>query len=144
MAKYLEALKLLYGNDEKSCETLKTRTDKTDRSPFASNVSASSRGFHEILPENGENRIPFTDHEIAEHKIDQLTLHKDRAFVRQMLLGAYGRDRLALVNQYFTEWRKGANAEPIEVKKENAGRVHLGKQKRKRNNKPQVAHVTSN
>lgn len=39
-----------------------------------------------------------------------------------MLLGAYGSERLALVDQYFTEWRKGDEAEPIEIKKENSGR----------------------
>ena len=143
MGKYLEALKLLYGDDEKSCETPETRTDKTDRSPFVSNVGSSSRGFHEILPENDENRIPFTDHEIAEHKIDQLTLHEDRAFVRQMLLGAYGRDRLALVNQYFTEWRKGANAEPIEVKKENAGRRRANTWLRQERGKDKIGQLTA-
>ena len=69
-----------------------------------------------------DESVPFTDHEIAEHKIDQLNLRDDRAFVRQMLLGAYGKDRLTLVDRYFNEWRKGVESEPIEVKKENAGR----------------------
>ena len=122
MGKYLEALKLLYGDDEKNCETPKARTDKTDRSPFVSNVSSSSGGFNEISPENEQESIPFTDHEIAEYKINGLTLREDRAFVRQMLLGAYGNNRLTLVDQYLSEWHIGATAEVVEVKKENAGR----------------------
>ena len=122
MGKYLEALKLLYGDDEKSCETPKARTDKTDISPFVSNVSASSRGCDESSLENEQESIPFTDNEIAEHLINDLDLRDDQSFVRQMLLGAYGKERLALVNQYFSEWRKGKESEPIGVKKENAGR----------------------
>ncbi len=119
MGKYLEALKLLYGGSEKNNETPKARTDKTDKSPFVSNVGSSSGGFHENLPEI--DPIPFTDHEIAEHQINQLKLRDDRVFVNRMLLGVYGAERLALVNRYFEERAKGMNAEPIEIKKENAG-----------------------
>jgi hypothetical protein len=143
MGKYLEALKLLYGDDEKSCETPKTRTDKTDRSPFVSNVSSSSGGVNEILPKNEQESIPFTDHEIAEHKINELTLRDDCVFVRQMLLGAYGKDRLALVNLYFDEWRKGAESEPIEVKRENAGRRRANTWLRQERGKDKIGQLTA-
>ena len=66
--------------------------------------------------------IPFTDHEIAEHKIDQLKLHDDRVFVRQKLIGIYGTKRLDIVNKYFEQWRLGVEGEPQEIKQENAGR----------------------
>jgi hypothetical protein len=42
MGKYLEALKLLYIDDEEISETTKARTAKTDRRAF---VSTWSRGF---------------------------------------------------------------------------------------------------
>ena len=132
MGKYLEALKLLYGEDEKSCETLDSGTAKTAKSPkspkspsdtpFGSNGSSTSGDIENFPSPNDPDPVPFTDHELAEHKINELTLRDDRTFVRQMLLGAYGKDRLTLVDLYFNEWRKGVESEPIEVKKENAGR----------------------
>ena len=66
--------------------------------------------------------MPFTDHELAEHKISQLVLHDDRVFMHQKLIGTYGKKRLELVTQYFDEWRKGMEAEPVGIKKENKGR----------------------
>ncbi len=49
MGKYLEALKLLYGEDEKTSETPKARTDKTDRRAFVSNVSTIVGAFSIFL-----------------------------------------------------------------------------------------------
>jgi hypothetical protein len=95
----LESLKLIYGDPNQNQSDVEVLTD--------------------ALPIDS---VPFTDHEIAEHKINGLALREDRSFVRQMLLDAYGKGRLDLVEQYFTEWHKGATAEPVEVKKENAGR----------------------
>ena len=66
--------------------------------------------------------VPFTDDELAEHKINGLLLHDDRVFVRQKLIGTCGEKRLELVTQYFDEWRKGMEAEPVGIKKENKGR----------------------
>jgi hypothetical protein len=122
MGKYLEALKFLYGGDEKKCETLKTRTDKTDRSPFVSNVSASSGGLDEISPKNEQESIPFTDHEIAEHRIDTEVHRDDRAFVRQQLIGAYGVERLLRVDAYLEQFRIGVESVGEPHKKSNAGR----------------------
>jgi hypothetical protein len=122
MGKYLEALKLLYGDDEKTSETPKARTDKTDRRAFVSNVSASSGGFDEILPEYDENQIPFTDHEIAEHLINTEVHRDDRPFVRQQLIGAYGTERLIRVDGYLEQFRIGAESVTEPHKKSNAGR----------------------
>jgi hypothetical protein len=122
MGKYLEALKLLYGDNEKSCETPKTRTDKTDRSPFVSNVSATSGGFDEISSENEQESIPFTDHEIAEHKINTEVHRDDRSFVRQQLIGAYGAERLTRVNDYLEQFKIGMQSVGEPHKKSNAGR----------------------
>ena len=122
MGKYLEALKLLYGDDEKSCETLKARTDKTDKRASVSNVSSSSGRFSEISPENEQELIPFTDHEIAKHKIDQEIHKDDRSFVRQRLIGIYGAKRLELVDQYLKHFNEGSNSVEETHKKSNAGR----------------------
>ena len=122
MGKYLEALKLLYDDNEKSSETPKTRTDKTDRSPFVSNVSAGSGGFDEISPENEQESIPFTDHEIAEHKINTEVHRDDRSFVRQQLIGAYGAERLSRVDEYLKQVKIGAESVDEPHKKSNAGR----------------------
>ena len=122
MGKYLEALKLLYGDDEKSFETPKARTDKTDKSPFVSNVSATFEGNNEILPENDPDPVPFTDHEIAEHKIDTEVHRDDRPYVRQQLLGAYGAERLSRVDAYLEQFRIGAESVTEPHKKSNAGR----------------------
>ena len=122
MGKYLEALKLLYGDDEKSCETLKARTDKTDKRASVSNVSSSSGRFSEISPENEQELIPFTDHEIAKHKIDQEIHKDDRSFVRQRLIGIYGAKRLELVDQYLKHFNEGSNSVKETHKKSNAAR----------------------
>lgn len=125
MGKYLEALKLLYGDDEKNNETPKPRTDKTDRSPFVSNVSnvsSSSGGLNENSEENEQKSIPFTDHEIAEHKIAAEAHRDDRAFVRQQLLGVYGAERLSRVDAYLEQYRIGAESVTESRKKSNTGR----------------------
>ena len=122
MGKYLEALKLIYGDDEKTSETPKARTDKTDRRAFVSNVSASSGGINEILVENEEESIPFTDHEMAEHRIDTEVHRDDRAFVRQQIIGAYGAVRLSRVDAYLEQFRLGAESVKQPHKKSNAGR----------------------
>jgi hypothetical protein len=122
MGKYLEALKLLYGDSEKSCETPRPRTDKTDKSKFVSNVSASSEGFREISPDNEQEPIPFSDHEIAEHKISNEVHRDDRSFVRQQLIGAYGAERLSRVDEYLKQVKIGAESVDEPHKKSNAGR----------------------
>jgi hypothetical protein len=122
MGKYLEALKLLYSDDEKSCETPITRTDKTDRRSFVSNVGSSSRGFKENLPVNDPESNPFTDHEIAEHLINTEVHRDDRSFVRQQLIGAYGAERLSRVDAYLEQFRIGAESVGEPHKKSNAGR----------------------
>ena len=105
MGKYLEALKLIYGDDEKSYEAPKAGTDKTDKRASVSNVSSCFGGFSGDFPDNNPDPVPFTDHEIAEHLIDTEVHPDDRSFVRQQLIGAYGEKRLARVSAYFEQFK---------------------------------------
>jgi hypothetical protein len=89
MGKYLEALKLLYVENELNSELPEARTDNTDISPFVSSVSFTSGNTEIFQPPIEQESIPFSDHEIAEHKIDQLKQHDDRVFVRRCLLGVF-------------------------------------------------------
>jgi hypothetical protein len=123
MGKYLEALKLLYGDSDNISDSLEPRTDVTDKGlPFVSTVSSTSRDIENIQASNEQASVPFTDHELAEHQINGLRLRDDRVFVHQKLIGIYGKKRLELVNQYFDEWRKGSKAETNVNKIENTGR----------------------
>ena len=126
MGKYLEALKLLYGDSDNISNILEPRTDKTIKSPpdtpFVGFDGSTSRDIENIQASNEQDSTPFTDHEMAEHKINGLRLRDDRVFVHQKLIGIYGKKRLDIVNQYFDEWRKGSEAETNVNKIENAGR----------------------
>ena len=122
MGKYLEALKLLYVENEINSELPEARTDNTDRSPFVSSVSSTSGNTESFQSPIEQESIPFSDHEIAEYKIDQLTQHDDRVFVRLCLLGVYGSSSLAMVEGYLNQWRQGSNVETNVNKKDNAGR----------------------
>ena len=123
MGKYLEALKLLYGDSKDISDSLEPRTDKAIKSPpFVGFDGSTSRDIENIQASNEQDSVPFTDHELAEHKINGLRLRDDRVFVHQRLIGIYGKKRLDLVNQYFDEWQKGSEAEPEGHRKENAGR----------------------
>ncbi len=122
MGKYLEALKLLYGDSENISDSLEPRTYKTIKSPFVGFDGSTSGDIENIQASNEQDSVPFTDQELAEHKINGLRLRDDRVFVHQRLLGIYGKKRLELVNQYFDEWRKGSEAQPEGHRKENAGR----------------------
>jgi hypothetical protein len=66
--------------------------------------------------------VPFTDHEIAGHRIDTEVHRDDRSFVRQQLIGAYGAERLTRVNTYLEQFRIGAESVTEPHKKSNAGR----------------------
>ena len=143
MGKYLEALKLLYADDEKTSETPKARTDKTDRRAFVSFVSARSGSFNEILPDNDPESIPFTDHEIAEHKIDTEVHRDDRAFVRQQLLGAYGAERLSRVDDYLKQFKIGAESVGESYKKSNAGRGRANTWLRQGRGKDKIKQLTA-
>ena len=122
MSKYLEALKLLYGDSENISDSPEPRTAVTDVRAFGSNGSSTSGDIENIQASNDQDSPPSTDHELAEHKINGLRLRDDRVFVHQRLLGIYGKKRLDLVNQYFDEWQKGSDAETNVNKLENAGR----------------------
>jgi len=122
MGKYLEALKLLYGDSDNISDSLEPRTDKTAKSPFVSTVSSTSGDIQNIQASNEQGFDSLTDHELAEHKINGLRLRDDRVFVHQKLMGIYGKKRLDLVNQYFDEWQKGSEAETNVNKIENTGR----------------------
>ncbi len=133
MGKYLKALKIFYLED-KNDETPINGTDKTDRSPFVGNVGATSEDINDFSSSDDPDSVPFTDHEIAEHKIDQLTLHDDRVFLRRCLIGVYGSKRLDIVNGYLEQWRQGSDAEPQEIKKNNSGRYRANVWLRDRGN----------
>jgi hypothetical protein len=120
MGKYLEALKILYGEDEKIQKPPEVEPAKPPKPPFAVFAGSRLEHFQENLSE--PEPIPFTDHEIAEHKISQLKLHDDKVFVRRKLVGVYGAARLEVVEKYLFEWQQGVDTEPAEVKKENVGR----------------------
>jgi len=122
MGKYLEALKLLYGDSQNISDSLEPRTDITDNPPFVSTVSSTSGDIENIQASNDQDSPPSTDHELAEYKINGLRLREDRVFIHQKLVGIYGKKRLDLVNQYFDEWRKGSEVETNVNKIENAGR----------------------
>ena len=122
MGKYLEALKLLYGDSDNISNSLEPRTDSTDKRAFVSTVSSTSGDIKNIQASNDQDSPPANDHELAEHKINGLRLRDDRVFAHQKLIGIYGKKRLDLVYQYFDEWQKGSNAEPEEHRKDNAGR----------------------
>jgi len=80
-----------------------------------------------------QDSVPFTDQELAEHKIDGLRLREDRDFVHRKLKGIYGEKRLILVIQYFDEWQKGSDAETNVNKIENSGRYRANTWMRDRN-----------
>ncbi len=122
MGKYLEALKLLYGDSENISDSLEPRTAVTAKGPNVSNGSSTSGDIENIQASNEQDSASLTDHELAEHKINGLRLREDRVFVHQKLIGIYGKKRLDLVNQYFDEWQKGSDAETNVNKIENAGR----------------------
>ncbi len=58
----------------------------------------------------------------SEMLISAIQLRDDRAFIRECLSMVTGNEYLALVNEYLEQWRKAAEAEPVEHKKENASR----------------------
>ena len=122
MGKYLEALKILYSDDEKDLETPNGCTDKTDKSPsntpFVSNVSSISRDIQNFPGES----VPFTDHEIAEHKISNEVHRDDQSFVRQQLIGTYGAERLKRIDDYLEQFSIGVESVDQPHKKSNAGR----------------------
>jgi len=133
MSKYLEALKLLYGDSENISDSPEPRTAVTAKGPNVSNGSSTSGDIEYIQASNDQDPPPSTDHELAEHKINGLRLRDDRIFVHQSLIGIYGKERLEMVNQYFDEWQKGSDAEPEEHRKDNAGRYRANTWLRDRN-----------
>ena len=126
MGKYLEALQLLYGDNDNISDSLEPGTDKTIKSPlgtpFVGFDGSTSGDIENIQASNEQDSVLLTDHELAEQKINGLRLREDRVFVHQRLLGIYGKKRLDLVIQYFDEWQKGSDAETNVNKIENTGR----------------------
>ena len=52
MGKYLDALKIIYGDDEKIQKTPEVAPAKPPKLPFAGFAGSSSEGFQENLTEN--------------------------------------------------------------------------------------------
>jgi hypothetical protein len=122
MGKYLEALKLLYGEDENIPETLNSGTDKTIKSPFVGSDGSTSGHIRNIQAEIDLDTVPFTDHEIAEHMISKEVHRDDQSFVRQQLIGTYGAARLKRVDEYLEQFTIGSDSVDQPHKKSNAGR----------------------
>ena len=89
-----------------------------NQNPYLKDYKSELEAAKKLFTSN----VPFTDQELAEHKINGLRLREDREFVRSKLKGIYGKKRLDLVNQYFDEWQKGSEAETNVNKIENTGR----------------------
>lgn len=64
----------------------------------------------------------YLNQQKAERLVSSLALHDDRVFVHQCLIGVYGAKRLDIVNKYLEQWQQGSDTEPINIKKDNAGR----------------------
>ena len=80
-----------------------------------------SSGFKKLQNHKAQV-VNHLNHEQAERLVCSLTSHDDRVFIRQQLIGAYGSDRLVIIQEYFNQWYVGSSSEPISQKKENAGR----------------------
>ncbi len=89
-----------------------------NQNPYLKDYKSELEAAKKLFTSN----VPFTDQELAEHKINGLRLREDREFVNRKLIGKYGKERLELVNQYFAEWQKGSEAETNVNKIENSGR----------------------
>lgn len=66
--------------------------------------------------------VSHLNHQKAERLVNTLKLRDDRVFVHRCLVGIYGTKRLDIVNEYLKQWRLGVEAEPVKIKRENAGR----------------------
>jgi hypothetical protein len=66
--------------------------------------------------------VSYLNQQEAERLVSSLELHDDRVFIHQCLIGIYGTNRLDTVNKYLEQWQQGSSAEPINIKKDNAGR----------------------
>jgi hypothetical protein len=87
--------------------------------------------------------VPFTDHEIAEHKIDTEVHRDDRSFVRQQLIGAYGSERLSRVDEYLMQFKIGAESVDEPHKKSNAGRRRANTWLRQDGGKDKISQLTA-
>ena len=148
MGKYLQMLDELYQPEEKkqiSTEIKVTKPTKALLYPFVSANAKDIQFFSDeelqgIDPTNQKEKvvkaskqeltngatknedIKPSDHEIAEQLIGTLELHDDRVYIHQYLIGIYGTKRLDIVNKYLEQWQQGSDAEPSQIKKDNAGR----------------------
>jgi hypothetical protein len=136
MGKYLEALKILYGEDEKTQKPPEVEPAKPAKGGFGGFAGSRLEHFQENLSE--PEPIPFTDHEIAEHKISDEVHRDDQSFVRQRLIGIYGAKRLELVDQYLRHFNEGSNSVEETHKKSNAGRFKANTWLREHSNKSKV------
>jgi hypothetical protein len=77
---------------------------------------------------------PLSDQDIVEQMICKLMLRDDREFVRQRLGRISINKRLGTMNDYLEQWQQGRDAEPDEIRKDNAGRYRANVWLRERNN----------
>ena len=96
-------------------------TDKGNLRIVSSQNFISTPEFEEL--KNSKSEIVSHLNQLkAENLVNSLKLRDDRVFVHQSLIGIYGTKRLNIVNKYIEQWQQGSNAEPVDIKKDNAGR----------------------
>jgi hypothetical protein len=98
--------------------------DVTDKGKLriVSNQEFITTSEFEQLKNSKTEIVSYLNHKKAEGLVNSLKLHDDRIFVHQCLNGIYGTKRLEIVNKYLEQWQQGSSAEPINIKKDNAGR----------------------
>ena len=89
---------------------------------IVSNQDFVSTPEFEQLKNSKTEIVSHLNQQKAESFVGSLKLHEDRVFVRQKLIGIYGKKRLDIVNKYLEQWRMGVEAESVPIKQENAGR----------------------
>jgi hypothetical protein len=101
-------------NSQNSQNSRSSPPENSNRVEFKAELEAARQLY--------SNVVLLGDEEIINRKIGRLKLRDDRNFVRDKLKNIPTKERLVVVNQYFNEWQKGMDAQPDEIKKENAGR----------------------
>ena len=101
-------------NSQNSQNSRSSPPENTNQVEFKTELKAARQLFAE--------EALLGDEEIVNREIGRLKLRDDRIFVRNQLNRIPGKKRLIVLKQYFEEWQKGMDAQPNEIKKENAGR----------------------
>ena len=96
-------------------------TDKGKLRIVSSQDFISTPEFEELKNSKSEI-VSHLNQQKAESLVSSLKLRDDRVFVHRCLIGIYGTKRLEIVNKYLEQWQQGSSSEPVNIKKDNAGR----------------------